>query len=886
MSRSIFQTVGLLLLFTALIIPAGAEEIFPGVEFPKIIYGDPNFYWSAGNNYNAVPGDYDLIDEAGFNMILSDYNCPGGGQPYVLNTALNTDSIPVMFRLYKFTNMGQYLRSTVIRRNITEDAEYRIDGDQDYPGWTPRIRVRWDAIDTDSTYDDCEGYRFEDIDLVPLHDIVRYDHLEESGVETIFTTMDGQNSGGEKDFLFKQKIHAFAYLENEDPRETFIRIKVKIVGDISYPSIALLELTFDHTPVNYPRDPLGSEPYVQSGYVSLDNIECYNEINNPQGYREGDYNWAFFQRYNNGVFQPFEVYYCQNNDPSLKLSPQITLKSVVNYMEYTVFIDSLEVWELEAYGLTFNYNDHIYLINDDLDGLVNQSGFSLVKGFDSDDLHPNWYHTNAIIANIIRNHTGTSTFWNSGEFEWKRRLISSDYPQNNEHYDWTGPDWYWNLPLSSFFDTFDQQCGEHPNFQSAYQYPFEESNLDLQEELDELIGNYDANVDTGRGFRYLYGSSKSILNANIQPICHLSAFHERHTPSTANDDHPLGSVRFRFPTKGELNAETYLALAYGMRGLGYFLFQSATCNVLNEPIPTWEPQLGDPFPIPDFNNSKMIGIFHRDGVGSHFEKTGEEVPPGSGNYENGFDDPAYQYTPADELKNIFADLDLLAPCLNNLEWEAGGCYQHSINPDPYVCGIHSISGNTIGHIEVTRLSYAPGGDPIPAGTYYMVVNRDVDDAQDITIALDNLTTDYFLEDMVTHQLYYALYGGQGYILFDPITFEAGEGKLFRVTNSFTWQGEVRISGDYTLPRDLTISAGTTIKVYDGGKIIVPNGKHIFANGTPEDHITFTAGGHKWSERNDPPNWNGIELQGTLGNTVFNNCDFRECYCEWKLIPLF
>ena len=43
------------------------------MEFPKIIYGNPTYYGDAGQSYQAISADWDLIDEAGFNMILSDY---------------------------------------------------------------------------------------------------------------------------------------------------------------------------------------------------------------------------------------------------------------------------------------------------------------------------------------------------------------------------------------------------------------------------------------------------------------------------------------------------------------------------------------------------------------------------------------------------------------------------------------------------------------------------------------------------------------------------------------------------------------------------------------------------------------------------------------------
>jgi len=136
----------------ALILPAVLfnyrvyAEIFPGIEFPKIIYGDPMVkYYEGWYHYpeQLSSADWDVIDEVGFNVILSDVDADNQQYPeaFVLDPSYNQYPIQVMLRPVRIGNdIAKYMRSTYISRNIIEDEYYNPNNvvGQQYPGWSPR----------------------------------------------------------------------------------------------------------------------------------------------------------------------------------------------------------------------------------------------------------------------------------------------------------------------------------------------------------------------------------------------------------------------------------------------------------------------------------------------------------------------------------------------------------------------------------------------------------------------------------------------------------------------------------------------------------------------------------------------------------------------------
>jgi len=498
--------LSLMLLLAASIVPALAGT-FTGIEFPKIIYGDVTM----ANSGPPHVGDYDLIDQTGFNMILSDYNPGQSTMPDVLNLTYNSHEIPVMFRLCKFDNISQYLYSTVIRRNIVEDFYYNMESpaSRKYPGWSPRIRAGGDPL-TDAVNmfpyptvacpDYIKGTSVRDYDLDPVHDVIMYNGGTSEDI--IFTTMDTeQNHGGEHDFLFNQYLFAGYFDASKHPRNTYFRLRLKVDGASLPPEEAALTLTLDHTWHNGDYSICTTSPVTsQSKTITFGDIE--NITPTLDGYR-----WVTFKDVNT----PYMVYFCQNETGNQQqaydsqVDPQLTLTNKYEGA-CAIYVDSLEVWEEDAYKLIYlNQQSCIDDIEDDLEDLSQQTGISLLIGFDQDDVHPEWYATNAKIVFLINDYASLPSLWSSAQFHWGNKLRAANYPENNDiQYRWYGPDnEFWNIDLSDYMNAVSQQCTGFPDFQSAYTYPFGATASDIQNELDKLIGWYSDNIDTGRGLRYV-----------------------------------------------------------------------------------------------------------------------------------------------------------------------------------------------------------------------------------------------------------------------------------------------------------------------------------------------------------------------------------------------
>jgi len=365
MQRFIFKTLGLLLFSAAVLITARAEDIYKDVEFPKIIYQCPN-------TENAP--DYQLIDEAGFNVILANYIIPQGQtRPWVLDTQKNQAAIPVTFRGWHpqdLQEINKYVRSKVIRRNIVEDGEYRIGFNQDYPGWTPRIRVQDDRLTDPNNVNppvpcpaDIFGWSIPDNTIDPAHDVIRYEHAANAANQIIFTTKDGNpnGAGGSYEYLYN---HSTFLQPGETERPAIIRLKVKIIGEVTN-SLPVLTLKLFYSGIREGSDDREWILDAEQEYtLTLDDIVNHCDYNNGifnqphNGYEEGDYNWACFDVALSGLPQFMPVYI--RNEYEIEgglflftnLLPNISVCSpsgVSGDVSYSVYIDSLEVWEEDAY---------------------------------------------------------------------------------------------------------------------------------------------------------------------------------------------------------------------------------------------------------------------------------------------------------------------------------------------------------------------------------------------------------------------------------------------------------------------------------------------------------------------------------------------------------
>jgi len=365
MHRFIFKTLGLLLFSAAVLVTARAEDIYKDVEFPKIIYQCPNTTWAP---------DYDLIDETGFNVILADYfdNCN------VLNTQYN--QLPVTIRGWHpdhLQEINKYASSKVIRRNIVEDRLYAIGNPiyQQYPGWTPRIRVQDDRLTDSENVNppvpcpvDIIGRQDDDPDPLFDHDVIIYQHSANAQNQIIFTTKDGNPNppgGGSYEYLYN---HSTFLQPGESARPAIIRLKVKIIGEVSN-DLPILTLKLFYLGINEVTDEwewiLDADQEYTLFLGDIVNHCDYNNgmFNSPHnGYAAGDYNWACFDVIGDEappedrglpLFLPVYISHNFGGTDYTGLLPNISLCSpsnVIGDVSYSVYIDSMEVWEEDAYN--------------------------------------------------------------------------------------------------------------------------------------------------------------------------------------------------------------------------------------------------------------------------------------------------------------------------------------------------------------------------------------------------------------------------------------------------------------------------------------------------------------------------------------------------------
>jgi|GEM_PF-1894820 len=904
MQRFILTAFCLLTTAFTVLIPVQAQDIYKDVEFPKIIYQCPNTTYAP---------DYNFIDEAGFNVILADYlnGCN------VLNIANNTAAIPVTLRGWhpnSLPEIDKYVHSKVIRRNIIEDENYRIGGDQDYPGWSPRIGVQGDRLEQQGLFnmpDSIKGEKERDETFSEpslYHDVIKYSHTAGNSGEYIFTTNDGNPNppgGGTYQYLY----HHSTFLQGESARPAIIRLKVKIIGAGNPPAqidpeLPILTLKLFYYGKNdfdgnfYFTDPLPAQIVTLRSNDIMNYYDYMDDYMNVE-YDEDDYNWACFNVNSSGmpIFLPVLIHgslpYTHNGIQTYGdftgLLPNISVCSPLNVPDdapYTVYIDSMEVWEQDAYNLLLSPDKSIYEseIENELNTIKSYDGSGLIRGFELDDLWWMYFPTSACLdrlvddvfsdAGIVVGSRGEVRYSPQQPFtDWLMAEGENPYypgiglPPENNDYRTLGPKG-WANPLEDYQALNEEEnAANTPDYQTAYFYPFkintENPNEYPQACLDRLIGSYDQSSHTGSGLRGLYKHTRDAYTTakDVKPIMHLGCFQERYTSATDREpDRPIGAVRYRFPTKGELWAESYLSLAYGMRGLGYFCFNTSHYNANDEQY-TGTPLLGAQYPNVDLSSPKMMGLFHNKDV-ANFVKIDES---------NGLN-----YCPAEALQEFFADLDIITPCLNNFNWQAGGCY-NSYSSQPIIGPVQAIawmdSKTTDKFIEVTSFEVIDA-NAIPPGEYFMVVNRDVEDSREIFIALDEIEP-YFVEDMATHDIYDITEGIPGMGEGISVSIDAGKGRLLRLINDYTWQGEVRISGDFTVPagKTLTIATGCTVRVYDGGSIIIPNSRNLICDGSVGHEIVFLPGYHNKSATTANLPWGGIIVQNGIEDTHFDYCHF-------------
>jgi len=287
------------------------------------------------------------------------------------------------------------------------------------------------------------------------------------------------------------------------------------------------------------------------------------------------------------------------------------------------------------------------------------------------------------------------------------------------------------------------------------------------------------------------------------PLCYVPQLH-----GLFNPDNSEYQVK-RNPTAQETSAMVNLSLAYGAKGIVYFLYITEYCR----------------------NDRYCTGL----------------VPYGSTNHYSNYDtiDGVDVFTGYNNkwnaVQKINQDLEILGPILVELQSDSVGNEAESLPLDI----VTDISGAF--DIEIGEFSHQETGE-----RYFMLVNKrcrpyfpdnpDSNDTQilDVTISNPYVSDSFLLEDILssrqpwdydeTRVAYRKLSGANPQF---TVTLEPGEGKLFRITSGLSgsishdtyWSGDVLVAGD------ISVNDGVTLTIYPGIEILVQPNKKITVYGT-------------------------------------------------------
>lgn len=818
------------------------------IEFPKIMWGDPMdpFYDNSDGKPVPHPQDFINIDSIGANLILStiDPSSLSGSHPYQLDPLYNIYRMPVIIRPGRINSdhqehngcynpddpasmsFGWYFDGNVKRLGVVDN-----DGDT---GWRPQI-----LLDTYLLDQEVYVYGRDMYDELIDRNVIGYDR----GIsgELIFTTEDEQVHDPEN-----PQSHNFLYRptwkkNRREWREIYIRLKIKSNTDqVAGGNGEIVRINL------WERMRWGSRN--AEGFSLSEDISITTEdirIQNAGNYSPGEYYWV----------ETDSIY---KNDPSNPEHPCIEVSTlsqnqalsgnkvlqmeVINASDGNeVYIDSIEIWEKPAYDLIYckrfrdipgswavekyeSYLDVCDMINGtggwlqqvfelDLEGLI--------WGFDQPDVfRPRFTVYDALDSLIYHTPFG----------QRKYRLIAENVFWRDTDDNSLSDVHFTELPAQEYFDYADlngESAGIINNQMLPWTGAFYSDSIQLQ--IDYLIGHYDPETCYGNGLKYMIGCAN---NADFTPWAMVQVHHERYSQG--------GTLRFRNPSNCEIALQTYLSLAFGVKGIGYFLYYSR------------------PFSNPCVDDAKLIGVFQHNGI--HWEAVDEFNSPG-------IKDSKFQL-----IRGLNAKIDILAPTLLPLKWQRNQCVTGVGNTLVFTDSLEYIDNVRLGGSQANIYSeiceFTLNSADIPCGEYFMITNRSIDsDVDPATIeVIINLASDFdsyfFLENMYSHDVIEYSDYHQGYF----IDLNRGEGKLFRITDQYKWQGTIALQGDFSpahrkLP--LVIAPGTEVRIYnsddiDRSSIILSDdepGMVIDANF--QYPVVFTQHYHTKAQESRGIGWDGI-----------------------------
>jgi tetratricopeptide (TPR) repeat protein len=283
---------------------------------------------------------------------------------------------------------------------------------------------------------------------------------------------------------------------------------------------------------------------------------------------------------------------------------------------------------------------------------------------------------------------------------------------------------------------------------------------------------------------------------------------------------------FREPTVTELRQMVNLGLAYGAKGIDYFLYWSA--------IDT---------------GGTAEGLVETDGSPRGIIYGGT----------------SYAGNKWETVKSINQQLSLLGPTLVGLRWQNAFSIHNGPPTETYISNVSTDA-------DAANLTYVELGlfTDAPANRYFMLVNRRTlnGESRNITAAFSLPITSgntWEVSDVVSGNLWVVPYNGSFTDSLNP-----GSAKLYKVTPSTaTW------SGTKTLANNVTVSIGATLTILPGTSVLLPTGSSITINGTLtsvgtiSQPITFDRTGTSGT-------YYGLALQpGSTG--TFSYCKFNNAY---------
>jgi parallel beta-helix repeat protein len=301
-----------------------------------------------------------------------------------------------------------------------------------------------------------------------------------------------------------------------------------------------------------------------------------------------------------------------------------------------------------------------------------------------------------------------------------------------------------------------------------------------------------------------------------------------------------GVLAHRDPHPKEIRTMVGLGLAYGAKGIWYFLYASIddidTCSA---------------------NNPDCIGLVSESFI------------------------PNDKW---DEVQAINNDLQSMTPDILHLNWESAFTSGDQVPQGSYVSGV--IGAN---YIEIANFQHETTGEK-----YFMLVNRQPENSQTMTVTMEYSDQTRLVEDVIASQkpwdgdqnrvAYRVLNSGENTF---TIALEPGEGRLFRITSGLGgaiardsyWSGDILIADNITVNDNisLTIYPSTTIK-FDSGKKLTINGT-LGAQGTADNHIEFTSSSTTPS-RGD---WYGIRFEDS---SIDANCIVKYCEIEYVTYGIY